>query len=173
MTLPTGSTGRLLAMGILLAPFLLLAQFVFVPAWKAYAAENERIELVRGQLERYQRLSAQLPAMRAQVGRLREEDLVALAHDGRILSTRVLKGAADGSFERIVVEARLEMTLEGLQDLLLEVETRKPYLFIEELAVMERPRRRGAAPGPTASLDTRLTVYGLRRRAETGGAPRG
>jgi hypothetical protein len=197
MTLPTGSTGRLLAMGILLVPFLLLAQFVFVPAWKAYAAEGERIELVRGQLERYQRLSAQLPAMRAQGGQLRDEDLVvpflvtapndalaaaelqerlkaiALAHDGRILSTRVLKGAADGSFERIVVEARLEMTLEGLQDLLLEVETRKPYLFIEELAVMERPRRRGAAPVPTASLDTRLTVYGLRRRAETGGAPRG
>ena len=197
MRLPTGSTGRLLAMALLLAPLLAVIQFVLVPAWKAYAAQGEQLELVRGQLERFQRLSAQLPAMRVQVARLRDEDLlapflvsapndalaavelqerlkaIALAHEGRILSTRVLKGATDGPFERIVVEARLEMTLEGLQDLLREIETRKPYLFIEEIAVMDRPRRRGGASAATASLDTRLTIYGLRRRADTAGASRG
>lgn len=198
MKLPTGSVGRLLAIGLLLLPVIALLQLVVAPAWRAYQAQAENIEAARHQLERVRRLSAQLPEMRVQIARLRDQDLlapflvdaandalaavqlqdrlkaIALAHDGRILSTRVLPPAADGAFERVVVDARLEIPLEGLQDLLHEFETRKPYLFIEELSVMSRPRRRGMAAGTAAdALDTRVTFYGLRRRAEPAGASRG
>lgn len=197
MTLPTGSAGRLLAMGLLLAALAVVVQLAVVPAWKAYASQGQRLEIAHGQLERFQRLAAQLPSLRGQVARLRDEDALApylvqapndalaaaelqerlkaitLAHDGRILSTRVLKGATDGAFERVVVEARLEITLEGLQDLLYEVDTKKPYLFVEELSVMQRPHRRGAQAGAAATLETRLMLYGLRRRADTAGERRG
>lgn len=197
MNLPTGSAGRLLAMGLLLAALAVVVQLAVVPAWNAYASQGQRLEIARGQLERFQRLAAQLPALRGQVARLRDEDALApylvqaandalaaaelqerlkaitLAHDGRILSTRVLKGATDGPFERVVVEARLEITLEGLQDLLYEVETKKPYLFVEELSVMQRPHRRGSQPGAAAALETRVTLYGLRRRADVAGERRG
>ncbi len=198
MKLPTGSAGRLLAIGLLLVPIVAALQLAVVPAWQAYQAQAEGLEAARGQLERVRRLSAQLPAMRAQVARLRDQDLlapflvdaandalaavqlqdrlkaIAQAHEGRILSTRVLPPAADGAFERVVVDARLEIPLEGLQDLLHEFETRKPYLFIDELSVMSRPRRRGLSAGAaTDALDTRLTFYGLRRRAEPAGGSRG
>jgi len=195
--LPTGSTGRLLAMALLLLPILTLVQFALVPAWHAYAEQGEQLEVERGQLERFQRLAAQLPGMRSQVASLREQDLLApflinaandalaavelqerlkattLAHEGRILSTRVLQAVADGAFERVLVDARPEIPLEGLQDLLHEIETRKPYLFVDELSVMARPQRRGAQAAAAEMLETRLTFYGLRRRAEEAGGGSG
>ena len=197
MNLPTGPTGRLLAMGLLLAMVLAALQLAVVPAWQAYASQGQRLEVARSQLERFQRLAAQLPGLRAQAAQLREQDpltpylvqatndalaaaelqerlkAITLGHAGRILSTRVLKGAADGPFERVVVEARLEISLEGLQDLLYEIDTKKPYLFIEELSVMRRPQRRGSSAGAADVLETRLVLYGLRRRADAAGEQRG
>ncbi|MCU0971958.1 MAG: type II secretion system protein GspM [Gammaproteobacteria bacterium] len=197
MTLPTGPAGRLLAMGLLLGIVLAALQLAVVPAWQAYASQGQRLEVARSQLERFQRLAAQLPGLRAQAAQLREQDPLApylvqaandalaaaelqerlkaitLGHAGRILSTRVLKGAADGPFERVVVEARLEISLEGLQDLLYEIDTKKPYLFIEELSVMRRPQRRGNPAGAADVLETRLVLYGLRRRADAAGERRG
>jgi hypothetical protein len=197
MSLPTGPLGRLAAMGILLTALLAVLQLAVVPAWKAYTAKDQQLEIARDQLERLQRLAAQLPALRTQVARLRDEDTLApfllqaandalaaaelqerlkaitLAHDGRVLSTRVLKGAVDGPFERVVVEARLEMSLEGLQDLLYEIHTKKPYLFIDELAIMSRPLRRGSPAGGVSSLETRVTLYGLRRRSDNVGEAHG
>lgn len=197
MRLPGGSTGRLLAAGVLLALVAAVLQLAVAPALRLHAAQAERLAVAREQRDRFQQLSAQLPAMRTAVARLREQDLLApflvsapngalaaaelqerlkataLAHEGRILSTRVLPGVPDGPFERVVVDARLEIPLEGLQDLLHEIETRKPYLFVDELSVMARPQRRGGAAGTTAMLETRLTLYGLRRRAETTGAAGG
>lgn len=193
MTLPTGPTGRLLGIALLLLPILVLVQFVVVPAWKGYAEQGEQLEVARGQLERFQRLAAQLPAMRTQVAQLREQDIlapylinaandalaavelqerlkaIALAHEGRILSTRVLQAVPDGAFERVLVDARLEIPLEGLQDLLHEIETRRPYLFVEELSVMSRPQRRGTQAAAAETLETRLTFYGLRRRPDAAG----
>jgi len=197
VTLPTGSAGRLLAMALLLLPIAALVQLAVVPAWNAYAERGEQVEAARGQLERFQRLAAQLPAMRAQVAQLRDQDLlapylinaandalaavelqerlkaIALAHEGRILSTRVLQTVPDGAFERVIVDARLEIPLEGLQDLLHEIETRRPYLFVEELSVMSRPQRRGVQAAAAETLETRLTFYGLRRRPDQGGPPGG
>jgi hypothetical protein len=197
VNLPTGPLGRLAAMGILLASLLAVLQLAVVPAWKAYTAKDQQLEIARDQLERLQRLAAQLPALRTQVARLRDEDPLApyllqaandalaaaelqerlkaitLAHDGRVLSTRVLKGAVDGPFERVVVEARLEMSLEGLQDLLYEIHTKKPYLFIDELAIMSRPQRRGSPAGGASALEARVTLYGLRRRSDNLGEAHG
>lgn len=197
MNLPTGPLGRLAAMGILLTALLAVLQLAVVPAWTAYTAKGQQLDIARDQLERLQRLAAQLPALRTQVARLRDEDPLApfllqaandalaaaelqerlkaitLAHDGRVLSTRVLKGAVDGPFERVVVEARLEMSLEGLQDLLYEIHTKKPYLFIEELAIMSRPQRRGSPAAGVSALETRVTLYGLRRRSDNVGEAHG
>lgn len=197
MNLPTGPLGRLAAMGILLTALLAVLQLAVVPAWKAYSAKGQQLEIARDQLERLQRLAAQLPALRTQVARLRDEDPLApfllqaandalaaaelqerlkaitLAHDGRVLSTRVLKGAVDGPFEQVVVEARLEMSLEGLQDLLYEIQTKKPYLFIDDLSIMSRPQRRGSPAGGVSALETRVTLYGLRRRSDTAGEKHG
>jgi general secretion pathway protein M len=190
--LPTGSAGRLLALALLLLPLALLARFLIAPAWQAYAAQGERIAEARAQLQRYQRLAAQLPALREQEAGLRGQQLltpylidapnsalgaasvqqrqqdIATAHQGRILSTRVLKTTDDGPFERITVNARLQVPLEGLQAMLYELETGQPYLFFEDISVMGRTVRRSRRQPSAATvgpLETRLTLYGLRRTA--------
>jgi general secretion pathway protein M len=192
MKLPTGSAGRFLALALLLLPLAVLARLIVVPAWQAYAAQGERIAEARAQLQRYQRLAAQLPALRAQEAGLREQQLlmpylidapnsalaaagvqqrlqeVAASHQGRILSTRVLKTSSDGPFEKVAVNARLQVPLEGLQAMLYELETGQPYLFIEDVSVMGRTLRRSRRRTTTAvagPLETRLTLYGLRRAA--------
>lgn len=195
MNLPSGSRGRLLALALLLLPLALLLRFAVVPAWQAYTAQGERITETRAQLQRYRRLAAQLPALREQVAGLREQQVLtpylidapnsalaaagvqqrlqdmARAHQGRILSTRVLRSESDGPFERVTVNARMQIQLEGLQAMLYELETSQPYLFVDELSVMARAvrRYRRAAPDTAGPLETRLTLYGLRRAAAGAG----
>jgi general secretion pathway protein M len=195
MNLPTGATGRLLALALLLLPLALLVRFAFMPAWQAYQDQGEQIARASAQLQDYQRLAGQLPALREQLAALREQQVLtpylidapnsalaaagvqqrlqtlADAHGGRVLSTRVMRGSPDGPFERVAVSARLQVSLEGLQSMLYELETGEPYLFVDDLSVMSRPVRRGrqTVAGGSGPLETRLTLYGL-RRAEGGGA---
>jgi len=191
MNLPTGSQGRLLALALLFIPLILLFRFGIMPIWDAYQSGGSRIAQAREQLDRYQRLGSQVDAWREYERRLRDTGQlapylidapnaalaaasvqqrlkdVASAHDGRILSTRVIKSSdQDGPFERITVGARLQLTLEGLQSLVHELETGQPYLFFDNVSVMSRPARRGrrrAAKAPSNLLETRLTLFGLRR----------
>ena len=189
MNLPTGAAGRLLALALLLLPLALLARFAVIPAWQAYQAQGERIDSATAQLRDYQRLAGQMPALREQLARLREEQLLtsylieapnsalaaasvqqrlqslADAHQGRVLSTRVMRGSADGPFERVAVSARLQVSLEGLQSMLYELETGEPYLFVDDLSVMSRTLRRGRQTASSGAelLETRLILYGLRR----------
>lgn len=194
MNLPTGRRGRLLALALLLLPLALVVRVAVLPAWQAYADQGERIASARDQLQRYQRLAAQLPALRDQHTQLHELQVltpyliqapnsalaaasvqqrlqeIAQVHAGRILSTRVLQGTPDGPFERVVVNARLQIPLEGLQAMLYELETSQPYLFLEDISVMSRTirRSRSITTATSSQLETRLTVYGLRRAAAEG-----
>lgn len=196
MNLPTGAQGRLLALAILLIPFALLFRFGVLPVWDAYQSGGNRIAQAREQLDRYQRLGSQVEMWRKYEQRLRDAGQfapylidapnaalaaasvqqrlkeVAGAHDGRILSTRVIKSSdQDGPFERITVGARLQLTLEGLQSLVHELETGQPYLFFDNISVMSRPARRGrrrARKEPSSLLETRLTLFGLRRSQAQG-----
>lgn len=191
MNLPTGSQGRLLALALLLIPIALLFRFGIMPIWDAYQSGGDRIDQARAQLERYQHLGSQVDAWRKLERRMKDAGQlapylieapnsalaaasvqqrlkdVASAHDGRILSTRVIKSSnEDSPFEKIAIGARLQLTLEGLQSLMHELETGQPYLFFEDLSVMSRPARRGrrrVTKEPSSLLETRLTLFGLRR----------
>jgi cell shape-determining protein MreC len=76
MNLPTGAVGRLLALALLLLPLALLARLVLVPAWQAYQAQGEQIARAGAQLQNYQRLAAQLPALREQLAILRDQQVL-------------------------------------------------------------------------------------------------
>jgi general secretion pathway protein M len=200
MTLPGGAPGRLLALALLLIPVALLFRLAILPAWDAYRTQGDRIAVARDQLTKFQRLAAQLPALKQEATYLRNQklltpylinasndalaaaavqqrlkDIIAKDQNGRVLSTRVLKGTADGPFERVIVNARLQIQLEGLQTLLYELETGQPYLFFQDASVLYRPARRRRRRGPeqqaASGLEARLTIYGLRRRSE-GNVPR-
>ena len=66
LNLPEGSRGRILAVGLLLIPLLLLGKHLVMPAWSSYAEINEEIDDAHFELQRYQRVAATLPKLRKQ-----------------------------------------------------------------------------------------------------------
>jgi hypothetical protein len=185
----------LLALALLLLPLALLFRLGIMPAWNAYQMQAEQIANAREQLNRFQGLAAQLPALKDEAAYLRNQnlftdylidasndalaaaavqqrlkDVIAKDENGRLLSTRVLKSTADGPFDRVIINARLQIPLEGLQALLHELETSQPYLFFQDASVLYRPPRRGrrgtSRQQTPDGLETRLTIFGLRRRVE-------
>lgn len=185
MNLPQGPRGTLVASGLLFILLALLTQLALLPAWRYYRALDEEIETTRERLVRFQRLADRLPALerRARSGSgdealrpyllqgrnpaLAGAELqrrlkgVVSSHQGRLLSMRILKPQADGPFERIAVNARVQITLPGLQALLYELETGQPLLFVDSLnLIMRRTRARRGAASPR--LEAQLTLYGLR-----------
>lgn len=191
MSLPTGNRGKLVAIGLVLIPVLLLFRFAIAPAWSAYHSIGEETRDAQRKIQRLRRLAANLPELEGQERELRSANLltpyllsadnsalaaadvqrrlqdIVNAHKGRVLSTRVLRSQADGPFERITVNARLQLSLEGLQSLLYELETATPFLFIDSLSVIARNTRarrtrRGVAPVQKTVLEARFDVYGLK-----------
>jgi general secretion pathway protein M len=192
MRLPTGSSGRLLALALLLLPLALAYRLVALPLWQAYQEQSTQLTLAQDNLERFQRLAARLAALREQAAQLRDESVLApflldadndalaaaqvqqrlkdlaQANGGRILSTRVLSGEASGPFKEVTINARLQIPLEGLQVMMHALETTRPFLFFEEISIMNRPRRRGRQIVDDPNLETRLTLFGLRRVTAAG-----
>jgi general secretion pathway protein M len=197
MNLPQGPRGRLVALGLLLIPVILLVRYVVWPLGEAYASSGSELEATREQIANYQRLLAERPALEAAIEQLeRDRPLApyllaganrALAaadlqrrlqeavqkHDVTILSLRVKEPVDDGPLERIAVEARLRADVRQLRDLLYAVETGQPYLFVEDLSINVRQARRLRRSQMSAlGLEISLTLYGL-RAPDTAGSVRG
>jgi general secretion pathway protein M len=186
----------MVAVGLVLIPVLLLFRFAVVPAWSAYQSIGEETWDAQHKIERLKRLAANLPELERQEQALRSANLltpyllsadnsalaaanvqrhlqdIVNAHNGRVLSTRVLRSQPDGPFERITVNARLQLSLEGLQSLLYELETATPFLFVDGLSVIARTTRarrtrRGMISAQKTVLEARFDVYGLKIASNT------
>jgi general secretion pathway protein M len=190
MNLPSGARGRRVALGLLVITIAGIYQLTLAPLWQRYQALAPAIAEQRQQLQRYQRLAAQAPQLQSRLQALRDDvrfddyllpgtnsALAAAAlqqrlqdqaqqHSGRVLSTRVLKAEQVGDFEQVEINARLQIDLAGLQDLLHGLETLPPYLFVRNLNVYRQasPRRMRGRPPNVADeqLEVQLDVYGLR-----------
>lgn len=183
MTLPTGMRGRLVALGLLLIPLILLAHYVLTPLVASLVSRGDDLATTREEIVRYQRLISQMPALRDAVERLertrplaayllqggnralaaaglqRNLQQAAQEHGVTILSLRVKNPILRGPFEQISVEARLRSNNDQLRDLLYYIETTTPYLFVEDLSLnVRRTRRRDVSQ---TGLDARLILYGL------------
>lgn len=189
MNLPTGTRGRWVAMGLLLIVLTALVKLAFAPLWQRYQAVAPAIAEQQDQLQRYQKLAARMPALQEQHQALLANDLLddyllpgannslaaaslqqrlqSLAQDlsGRVLSTRVLKPQPQDGFERVTVNARLQIDLNGLQRLLYGLESQTPYLYVENLGVYRNPGRSHSPDN--LQLEVQLDVYGLRLPEET------
>ena len=186
MNLPQGLRGRLVALGLLLIPLILLGQFVVWPIITTLASSGSTLEATRDEISRYQLLLNELPALEAAVNELERNHPLgsyllsgnnrALAaaglqrglqeaaekHGVTILSLRVRSPVAEAPLERIAVEARLRADTGPLRDLLYYIETTTPYMFVENLSINVRRSRRARRGSAPTGLEINLTVYGLR-----------
>jgi general secretion pathway protein M len=183
MTLPVGTRGRIVAVCLVLIPLILVFNFGIKPMYKAYIATGDDILAAQSDISRYRRIIGELPALKAAMAQFdREQPLApfllagsnpALAAAGlqrrlqeiagksdiRIVSVRVQPPVPDGPLERISVQARLSADTAGLRDILYELEANRPYVFVDDLTITARPRRRNVSDDV---LDIRISLSGLR-----------
>ncbi len=80
---------------------------------------------------------------------------------GALRSTQSLPPESDGGVERIAVQFVLEASVAELADMLADLESRTPYIFVRNLEVQTRGSRRDTAEKKVEpSLLIRLDLYG-------------
>ena len=184
MNLPVGLRGRLVALGLLLTPLILVIHFGVRPLASAYLEVNDDIVNLREDISRYQGIIGELPDLQTAMNRLRriqplapyllagvnptlaaarlQRHLqeVAKQHGASIVRVRVQSTAADSPLDSVLVLARLQTDTRGLRDTLHALETGKPYVFVDRLNITSRQQRRRTKP--TGRLDVQMTLSGLR-----------
>ena len=189
MNLPVGIRGRLVALGLLLIPVILVVELVVSPLVGRYTALNADIAELEQEVVRYQTLLGELPGLRSTVERLDttrplapyllEGDNQALAAASlqrrlqqsatrlgvRVISLRVQPPRRVGPLERIAVEARLQASLDALHDLLLDIEADTPTTFVNNMNISVRAAR--GRVDAASHLDVGFTSYGFRRPEPT------
>ena len=184
MNLPVGIRGRLVALGLLLIPVILVFELILVPLIERYSALNSDIVELEQDIARYQTLLAELPRLRSTIEQLDtskplapyllEGDNQALAAASlqrrlqqsatrlgvRVISLRVQPPRQIGPLERIAVEARLQSSLDALHDLLLDIEAGIPTTFVDDMNISVRAAR--GRVDASSYLDVGFTTYGFR-----------
>jgi len=156
--------------GLLLLPVILIAAVLW-PWFDRVRGLNEEIEGNIDQVQRYQRVLATLPALRAELQQVKaNEQLKAFYFDaptpalagaalqrrlqeivqqgeGRLISTQLLPARADDGQgpQQVRVRAQLQGTTETLLDVLFEIEGARPFMFVDQLSVRSAARRTQSA----------------------------
>lgn len=151
---------------LLLVP-LLLAVAIFWPWFDRLRTLDEAIATNVDQVQRYQRVLATLPALRAELEQVdANQELKAFYFDaptpalagaelqrrlqeivrgaaGRLISTQLLPGRQDEErgAQRVQVRAQLQGSTETLFDVLFEIEQARPFIFVDQLSVRSAARR--------------------------------
>jgi general secretion pathway protein M len=169
---------RVIALAILVLLIGLLVRFAVMPALVVYQADRERIENLRFQLERYQQLASRMDDLEAELETLRlgnplagmvlsqsSESIAAASLQskvkslvetvgGRVTSSRVLPSAPAGSFRRIAVNVQAQLSNDGLQQVVHEIEASTPILLVDRLSVTSRVRQRRRSARSASSRAT-------------------
>lgn len=81
---------------------------------------------------------------------------------GRVDTSSVLGQSIDGRFQKISVRLNAALDIAQLQDVLLQIESGEPLLFVEEMAIQPtKVRRDQQSRNQRPNLQVSLTVYGF------------
>lgn len=184
---------RMLALALLAALVFGAVRLIALPLAEAYQQAAQSIAQSQTLLQRYQALAAERPQLEERVAAQREATVTSAVYlegesdalagaalqdqvrtiiaraGGELNSTQILPVAPagpDDSVRRASLKLQLTVDIEGLQQLLYELETAEPYLFVDDLIVRERRLRRlrdGA--GEELMLDVSFEISGYLRAA--------
>ncbi|MES9971170.1 MAG: type II secretion system protein GspM [Candidatus Thiodiazotropha sp.] len=164
----TPMQSRILATAILLLLLFAVLFSAIYPVWTMNAEYNAQIEDAQFQIQRYQRIAMQDDRYQQEFSQLKrgqQSDLrylqsktdslanaelqrrikkVAAAGRGEIISTQTVQIAQEEMLKKVAIRVRMKSTLENLKTMLHQLETQKPYLFVENINLRSRhlPRRR-------------------------------
>jgi general secretion pathway protein M len=164
------SRSRLLAILLLSICLVVVIAGLAVPAWSLHSHYDTIIDGMQGELEVHRRIAAQGDRYRSEYRRftaLQERDRRYLQSDteslataelqrvakqvisgkgGEILSAQVVPGAEEEGFRRISILIRMKGSLEELVGIFHDIESQKPYLFIDDVNVRSRQIARRRLP---------------------------
>jgi general secretion pathway protein M len=182
---------RLLAVALVLLAGLALVRLLVLPVLAAYGETAASIEQSQTLLQRYRALAAQRPRLEEELAAQRKAEVASVAYlegesdalaaaalqdqvraiitraGGELRSTQILPVEAAGpetSVRRASLRLQLAVDVAGLQQLLYELETSEPYLFVDDINIRERRLRRLRDEEEEAPvLDVSLEVSGYMR----------
>lgn len=153
----------------ILAP-LLVVTAIAVPWMQRHGELSDAIAAAEDQLLRYRRVVATLPALRAELDRVNNnqdfkafyfaadtpalagaelqrkvQDIVSAAQ-GRLISTQLLPEAKDEQPARVRVRTQIQGSADTLLQVLYGLEEARPFLFVEQVSV--RSSARAEQPQP-------------------------
>jgi len=177
---------RLAALLLLIVAIAAAYSFILEPIIVGYGETDSRIEEVREQLSRYQRMAAARPALERQIQQVATEQtsdgyylsggtdaLVAAglqdqvnalveAKGGSLRSIQPMPGIDEQGFRRITLRVQMTATIEALFETLYALEAGTPMLFIENLDIQSRSiRRRSNEAGGQDVPDAPLLTVGF------------
>jgi general secretion pathway protein M len=184
---------RALALTLLGAVLIGAYVLVIAPVVELYRETDDAIETAEILLQRHRALAAQRSGLSARLDEEKEQaaaiagylegpsDPLALAQlqdrvkgvveaaGGELRSTQILPGqAVDASpgTRRATLRVQMVVAIDGLAEILYDLESGQPYVLIDELAVRsQRARRRGGGLEAPLLLDVSLELSGFVRAA--------
>ena len=189
---------RALALALLVAAVALVLGLVLVPVLLLHRHYDDAIELWTSRLGTDRRVAAQAPelrlaldAMRAKDGRrffLRNtatnlagaelQELVKGAIEsggGRITTSQSPAPREDGAFRQVVASVQFFATVPNLQRILHAIETREPYLVVENITIRPTNAFRGFKPAigqdPEVNVQLDVTAWAMPEAAKPAPAP--
>lgn len=179
----TPAQARALALGLLVAAVVLVLGLVLAPVLMLHRHYDDAIESWTSRLETYRRVAAQAPELRLALDAMRSKDgrrfflrntapnlagaelqeLVKSAIEGgggRITTSQSPAPREDGGFRQIVASVQFFATVPNLQRILHAIETREPYLAVENVTIRPTNAFRGFKPaaGQEPEVNVQLDV---------------
>ncbi|MES9848618.1 MAG: type II secretion system protein GspM [Candidatus Thiodiazotropha sp.] len=164
----TARQSRILAVAILIVILATVSVLALYPAWSMNTTYSARIEDTHFQIQRYQRIANQDERYQLEFNKLkrvqqsdsrylqsktdslanaelqRRIKQVVAAGQGEIISTQTAQISQEEILNKIAIRVRMKSTLKNLKQIMYQLESQKPYLFIENISLRSRhiPRRR-------------------------------
>ncbi|MBK1722107.1 type II secretion system protein GspM [Thiocystis violacea] len=148
---------------LVIIPLLLIAALA-IPWASRVSGLNETIAEHQDQLSRYRRLVQSMPALRAELEQVRNNDAfkafyfeaptqalagaqlqsqvqdIVNAASGRLISTQILPEDKKDDPARVRVRTQVQGSTDTLLDVLYQLEQARPFLFVERLSVRSSAR---------------------------------
>lgn len=160
-----------LALALLALVFVLAALALAVPAMLVHRHYDAAIEQLTDRMERYYRIIAMTPGLKAGLEQVKARDgrkfylknaapalaaaeiqefakTVIEAQKGKLTSIQIIPHKDDGGYRQIAVNLQFSGSIASIQKILYALETRQPYLFVDNLSIRSRLMSNyRAAPG--------------------------
>ena len=189
---PASFLSRILALALLGAVLAGLYLLAVRPMTEQYLHYRRSIDQSQDLLGQYRRLGASLPALQSQLDELdrrrasagtqlqgASDALVAAdlqnrikgivdARGGQLTSTQILAAKDEAELRRIGIRVQMTATVDALYRIFYDLESGKPFLFLDNIDIRQRrARRRRKEAADDSNLAVRFDIYGYLRTEAT------